>query len=105
MEEIIRFATLAASGRFTMTELCADFGISRKTGYKQLRRCHEGRPAKRGQLADMAPSLCFRVAGLLRSCASCNDAIRLRHRATLYSIFRGANFPEIFCPVHDWPAA
>ena len=42
MEEIIRFATLAASGRFTMTELCADFGISRKTGYKQLRRYHEG---------------------------------------------------------------
>ena len=41
-EEIIRFATLAASGRFTMTELCADFGISRKTGYKQLRRYQEG---------------------------------------------------------------
>ncbi|MDP1579481.1 MAG: leucine zipper domain-containing protein [Candidatus Didemnitutus sp.] len=25
-------------GRFTLTELCADFRVSRKTGYKWLRR-------------------------------------------------------------------
>jgi len=38
MEEINRFVSLAASGRFTVTELCADFHVSRKTGYKWLRR-------------------------------------------------------------------
>ena len=34
MEEKHRFVCLAATGRFTFTELCAEFGVSRKTGYK-----------------------------------------------------------------------
>ncbi len=38
MEEINRYVSLAVSGRFTHTQLCADFHISRKTGYKWLRR-------------------------------------------------------------------
>ena len=38
MEETIRFVLLARSGRFTLTELCEQFGISRKTGYKHLER-------------------------------------------------------------------
>ena len=38
MDEIIRFVSLAKSGRFTVTELCEQFGISRKTGYKHLER-------------------------------------------------------------------
>ena len=38
MEEIIRFVSLANSGRFSLLELCEDFGISRKTGYKHLAR-------------------------------------------------------------------
>lgn len=42
MEEIIRFVTLANSGRFTVTELCEQFGISRKTGYKHLERYADG---------------------------------------------------------------
>jgi transposase len=37
-EERIRFAVLADKGRRTMTELCAEFRISRKTGDKWLRR-------------------------------------------------------------------
>lgn len=40
MTEKERFVTLAQTGRFTITELCADFGISRKTGHKYLVR-HE----------------------------------------------------------------
>lgn len=44
MEEIHRFVSLAVSGRFTFTELCADYQVSRKTGYKWLRRYQaEGR--------------------------------------------------------------
>ena len=38
MEEIIRFVMLAQSDRFTVTDLCEQFGISRKTGYKHLER-------------------------------------------------------------------
>ena len=38
MDELIRFVRLAQSGRFTVSELCEQFGISRKTGYKHLER-------------------------------------------------------------------
>jgi transposase len=38
MEEIVRFVILAQSARFTVSELCEQFGISRKTGYKYLAR-------------------------------------------------------------------
>lgn len=38
MTERERFVMLAQTGRFTITDLCADFGISRKTGHKYLRR-------------------------------------------------------------------
>ena len=45
MEEIIRFVLLAQTDRFTVTELCAQFGISRTTGYKHLERyAAEGMP-------------------------------------------------------------
>jgi transposase len=38
MDEKLRFIHLARSGSFTITELCHDFGISRKTGHKYLHR-------------------------------------------------------------------
>jgi transposase len=38
MEEIMRFGRLANNGRFSLLQLCEDFGISRKTGYKHLAR-------------------------------------------------------------------
>jgi putative transposase len=38
MEQKQQFVSLAGSGRFTVTELCLEFGISRKTGHKWLRR-------------------------------------------------------------------
>ena len=44
MTEKERFVMLVQTGRFTITELCADFGISRKTGHKYLQRYEaEGR--------------------------------------------------------------
>lgn len=42
MTEKERFVTLARTGRFTITELCCDFGISRKTGHKYLQRYEAG---------------------------------------------------------------
>lgn len=45
MSEKDRFVILAKTGRFTISELCKDFGISRKTGHKYLQRYKaEGRP-------------------------------------------------------------
>ncbi|MFI5337292.1 MAG: helix-turn-helix domain-containing protein, partial [Opitutales bacterium] len=38
MEEKQRFVSLAGTGQFTVTELCAQFKVSRKTGHKWLRR-------------------------------------------------------------------
>jgi len=38
MTEKERFSVLAQTGRFTISELCKDFGISRKTGHKYLQR-------------------------------------------------------------------
>jgi transposase InsO family protein len=38
MTEKEHFVMLAQTGRFTMTDLCADFEISRKTGHKYLQR-------------------------------------------------------------------
>lgn len=41
-EELQRFVTLAQTDRFTLTDLCEQFGISRKTGYKHLARYAAG---------------------------------------------------------------
>ncbi len=38
MEELNRFVILAQTDRFTLTDLCGQFGISRKTGHKHLAR-------------------------------------------------------------------
>ena len=38
MEEKHRFVSLAGTGQFTVTELCTEFKVSRKTGHKWLRR-------------------------------------------------------------------
>jgi hypothetical protein len=38
MDEIIRFVSLAQTDRFTITELCLQFNISRKTAYQHLER-------------------------------------------------------------------
>ena len=38
MDEITRFVSLAQTDRFTITDLCGQFGISRKTAYKHLER-------------------------------------------------------------------
>ena len=41
MEEKLKFVTLARTGRFTVAELCREFGISGKTGHKYLARYAE----------------------------------------------------------------
>jgi transposase-like protein len=41
-EQRLKFVTLANSGRFNISELCEQFGISRKCGHKWLVRFAEG---------------------------------------------------------------
>ncbi len=38
MEEVIRFISLAQTDRFTISDLCEPFPISRKTAYTYLKR-------------------------------------------------------------------
>lgn len=38
MDQKIQFVSLAAIGRYTVTQLCEDYDISRKTGHKWLNR-------------------------------------------------------------------
>src|SRR5687767_4193713 len=40
MEQRARFVLEALQGRFTMSELCERYGVSRKTGYKWIERYH-----------------------------------------------------------------
>ena len=57
VEERIRFIDDALSDRFTMSELCARYGISRRVGYKWLARYEEG--GRRGlQDRSRAPHHC-----------------------------------------------
>ena len=42
MKEKQRFINLARSDRYTITELCEEFGITRKTGHKWLGRYADG---------------------------------------------------------------
>src|SRR6266702_3412205 len=41
-EQRVRFVVSASRGERTMQELCREFEISRPTGYRWLRRYHEG---------------------------------------------------------------
>ena len=41
MDERARFIAAATGGEWSMTALCEEFGISRKTGYKWLERYRE----------------------------------------------------------------
>ncbi|WP_337171404.1 IS481 family transposase [Gemmatimonas aurantiaca] len=57
MEERLQFVRDALSDRFTMSELCARYGISRRIGYKWLARYEaEGRPGLRDR--SRAPHEC-----------------------------------------------
>jgi transposase InsO family protein len=62
MEERLRFVHDAFSDRFTMSELCARYGVSRRIGYKWLERFEaEGRPGLKDR--SRAPHHCpHRVA-------------------------------------------
>jgi transposase-like protein len=65
MEERIRFVLQAAREELGFAELCRQFGISRKTGYKWWRRyqagglagMHEGSRRPRGSPTRLAPAV------------------------------------------------
>jgi len=65
MEEIIRFVMLARSDRFTLTDLCEQFGVSRKTGYKHLARYADA--GLKGSRLAATVRTAARIAPTLRS--------------------------------------
>ncbi len=58
MTEKEKFAVLARTGRFTIKELCRDFGISRKTGHKYLQRYESERSSEGVKRRILTLSLC-----------------------------------------------
>jgi transposase-like protein len=56
MEQKQQFVSLAGSGDFTVTELCGQFGISRKTGHKWLAALPVPSPTKRPRIRHEAAS-------------------------------------------------
>src|SRR5438128_11340936 len=101
MDERLRFVRDALSDRFTMSELCARYGVSRRVGYKWLARYDaEGR---RG-LGDRsrAPRHCPHkipedVAALLVTAREAHPHWGARKLLA----YLGPRHPE----VEDWPAA
>ena len=67
MTEKERFVTLAHSGRFTITELCSDFGISRKTGHNTYNATRAGACGSAGSKpfspAGRAVQMSYRAPG------------------------------------------
>jgi transposase-like protein len=53
MDERLRFVAAVLAGDQSMTELCASFGVSRKTGYKWRARCARQGPEG---LHDLSPA-------------------------------------------------
>ena len=70
MEELIRFVTLARGGQFTITDLCEQFGISRKTGYKHL-GSQKG-AARKGQALWFVVLTCYPTVTGRQKGSGCN---------------------------------
>lgn len=51
MESKLKFVSLAGTGRFSVSELCQEFGVSRKTGHKWLKRYEVGGSAGLAELS------------------------------------------------------
>ena len=101
MDQRLQFVTDALSDRFTMTELCARYGVSRRIGYKWLARFTED--GKRG-LVDRSrrPHTCPTQIRPVLAELLCE--FRRLHpdwgARKLLRVLRGRH-PEI----EDWPAA
>lgn len=101
MDQRLEFVVEAQSDRFTMTELCARYGISRRIGYKWLARYTE--EGKRGLVnRSRAPHSCpHKIRSVL---AELLCEFRRSHpdwgARKLLKVLRGRH-PEI----SDWPAA
>lgn len=101
MDQRLRFVTDALSDRFTMTELCARYGVSRRIGYKWVARFNED--GKRG-LADRTrrPHVC--PTQIRSGLAELLCEFRRTHpdwgARKLLRVLRDRH-PEI----EDWPAA
>src|ERR1043165_1794067 len=101
MDQRLQFVTDALSDRFTMTELCARYGVSRRVGYKWVARFQED--GKRG-LSDRTrrPHTC--PTAIRTALAELLCEFRRLHpdwgARKLLRVLRGRH-PE----VADWPAA
>src|SRR6185312_11492635 len=100
MEERLRFVHDAFSDRFTMSELCARYGVSRRIGYKWLERFEaEGRPGLKDR--SRAPHHCpHRIAPTIANVLVAARRAHPHWGARKLLIILGSRHPEIT----QWPA-
>lgn len=100
MEERLRFVHDAFSDRFTMSELCARYGVSRRIGYKWLERFEaEGRPGLKDR--SRAPHHCpHRVAPTIANLLVAARRAHPHWGARKLLIILASRHPEIA----TWPA-
>jgi transposase InsO family protein len=100
MEERLRFVHDAFSDRFTMSELCARYGVSRRIGYQWLERFEaEGRPGLKDR--SRAPHHCpHRIAPAVANVLVAARRAHPHWGARKLLIILGSRHPEIT----EWPA-
>lgn len=100
MEERLRFVHDAFSDRFTMSELCARYGVSRRIGYKWLERFEaEGRPGLQDR--SRAPHHCpHRIAPAVANVLVAARRAHPHWGARKLLIILASRHPEIL----QWPA-
>ena len=61
MNQKMQFVSLAATGRFSVTQLCEDFDINRKTGHKWLGRYAAHDPKGLGDVSRRPHGCCHQT--------------------------------------------
>jgi putative transposase len=100
MEERMRFVSALLEGDETMSELCRQFGISRKTGYK-LQRRYLAEGVAGLEERSRAPHCNPRSLGQ----ATMDAVLAVRHRHPTWGLRKVKAWLEIDQPERCWPAA
>jgi transposase InsO family protein len=100
MSQRVRFISDLESCQFTMTELCAQYGISRKTGYKWAERFVASGPGGLEDRPHTAKSFPHQVSG-----EKAEQIVSLRRRFPSWGPRKLRAWLERHHPESSWPAA
>lgn len=100
MDERVRFCVLFDAGETTMSELCRQFGISRKSGYEVLERWRSGGASALAERSH-APHCCPHAIDGVRGEA----LLAARRRHPTWGPRKIKRYLEVNAASTDWPAA